>query len=151
MSFISKPIKADQMIPLLTPRIGEEAAGYFWRYLMFLLAAQLCQIVFPLLAIVGIRNNILPLAALGALLGVLDIASLVVAALQYRACNRVAGKTLGLKMGFRHIPLPSLRAESYERWCHKHGLVPYAAGGSAQSGNRVTDASPPSDKAPMLP
>ena len=145
------------MIQLLTPRIGEEAARYFWRSLRFLLAAQLSLLIFPLLIIVGIRNNILPLAALGALLGALGVVSLIICELQSWACTKAAGKTLGLKMGFRHVPLPLppsrilLNPEFYERWCHKYGLVPYAAGGSAQSGNRPAGENPPSDKAPMLP
>jgi hypothetical protein len=83
------------------------------------------------LVIAGAKIPSMFLLAVGILVAVIEAGLITMSSWKLRAANRMTSDLLGLKLGFGHINPPPREREHYEQWCHRHGIVPYAAASAA--------------------
>lgn len=119
---------ADKFLSVWEPRIGNEAARLRWRGSVLLLRGYALNFIWIPCVIAGAKIPSTALVVVGVIAGCTEAGHLVLGSLKLRAANKVAGRLLGIKLGFRHVNPPPRSRERYEEWCRRRGVTPYAAG-----------------------
>lgn len=121
---------ANDFVGQWAPKVGEEAARLRWRAGVFTVRSYLLNFAWIPCVIAGAKIPSAPILILGTLLGVWDGFLIVLFWLKLREANKAAGRLLGLRLGFGHVPPPPrcpLLVDA--RWQDQCGQPPGLPGG----------------------